>query len=381
MSIFISIAIIAVFAADSMAATSIGGFSPLSTFYDIDVSTSASFYTGKSFGPGCARGGQIPDGFIAVAMNGLSLGMKSPAAICGMCVAIKGPAPTTADPVDNTGVCGEYYGYVYEVCEDCSQASGLQLGISGKGQSNVVWRAIPCPTKQPVSIFFDGCKANRARFQVRGLSAPIVSCTIDGQELSVDKAFFVHQNISGSTFPLNLAVITALGEQLAITVPAFREYGDLSDLITVRKDAPARTTSAQAPTASSEFGSGKLETRSGSQTRMVATSNQAGRQVLTITNSPDSQASIPSQRQHVNTAAPQQGAKNRNSLYADSMAQTGGNLAYINNDNDRKRIETFLNSPNFAPKSVGAGNSPDNGVNQFQAPLLAAGQYAAPMLF
>lgn len=45
----------------------------------------------------------------------MTVGMKSQAAVCGMCVAIKGPAPSTPNPADNVGVVGEYYAYVYDV--------------------------------------------------------------------------------------------------------------------------------------------------------------------------------------------------------------------------------------------------------------------------
>ncbi|CEO96893.1 hypothetical protein PBRA_005497 [Plasmodiophora brassicae] len=192
-------------------------FSPLSTFFDIDVSTAASFYSGKNFGPGCAAGGTIPQGFIAVAMNGMTVGMKSQAAVCGMCVAIKGPAPSTPNPADNVGVVGEYYAYVYDVCPECTQTSGIQLGIPGTGTSNVVWRAIPCPAKQQqVTLFFDGATQTRARFQVRGLSAPIIDAKVNGHDLHMDGAFYKHELKNGTNpvYPFTVDVTTALGEQV-----------------------------------------------------------------------------------------------------------------------------------------------------------------------
>jgi hypothetical protein len=375
----------------STAIANSGGYSPLSTFYDIDVSTSASFFSGKSFGPGCARGGTIPDGFVAVAMNGAAMGLKTSASVCGMCVAIHGPAPSTGNPSENTGVCGEYYGYVYEVCEDCTQAAGIQLGVPGKGQSNVVWRAIPCPTKAPVSLFFDGSKSNRARFQVRGLSAPIISATVAGKELTMEKSFFVYENSTESCYPFDMSLTTALGEAMTITVPAFREYGDLSDLITVKKDAPARTTTAQVPQASNEFGSGQISTKSGPQSRTVATSNQVGRQVLTITNHADgSQHNLeqrPATDQRPAMGSPTMktppfddnpiGKKQHASLYADSMGQAamgaGNNLAYVTDGNDRKRIESFMNSPDFLSAPLGINDFGKN-FNQVQMPMPMGGQ-------
>lgn len=271
------------------AASSEAPFSPLSTFYDFDVSTTASFYAGRQFGPGCARGGGIPDGFVAVAMNGATMGLKSSASICGMCVAIKGPAPTSANPADNVGVVGEYYGYVYEVCDDCTQTAGLQIGIPGSGSNTVVWRAIPCPNTTESAagpfLFFDETRSNRARFQVRGLSAPIISATVSRSPLKNDGPFLVLEG-ARSVFPFTVDIVTALGEQLSITVPAYRECGAMNDLISVKRVSPARATSLVAPDAQSRFGTGEIMTVAGPQTRTIRTSTQAGRQVVTITTSP-----------------------------------------------------------------------------------------------
>jgi hypothetical protein len=341
-------------------------FSPLSTFFDIDVSTSATFFSGKSFGPGCAAGGTIPHGFIAVAMNGVSVGMKSAAAVCGMCVAIKGPAPQSPNPAENQGVVGEYYAYVYEVCEECTQSAGLQLGIPGKGQSNVVWRAIPCPSKQQMSLFFDGSTASKARFQIRGLSAPIIAATVNGRELPTEGSFFKYENGTSTIYPFTVSASTALGEQISVTVPAYREYGELADLISVRRDVPARPTAAAAPVAIGEFGSGSLSTSSGGQIRTVSTTDQAGRQIVTITTSPvdnGGAAAGPAQLPQI----PQQNVAHDNTrppLYANGYGQPA--LSTMNDQAERSRLEQFLTSPEFmqlpdATGKVGYGLGADFG--------------------
>jgi hypothetical protein len=274
--IFLSLLIVSCTAADT--------FSPLSTFFDIDVSTSASFYSGKSFGPGCALGGMIPDGFIPVAMNGKTMGLDNTAAACGMCIAIHAPAPLTSNPAENQGVTGEYFAFVYEVCNDCTQQQGMQLGIPGQGSSQIVWRSIPCPVKQQVSVFFDSTTPSRARFQVRGLLSPVITLTINGQARTMDGAFWIYDQ---AVYPFTIVAKTALNEQVTIIVPAFREYGDMSDLIIVKKDSGSRNTSVNAPAAVSKMGTGEITTKSALQTRTITTMSQMGRQMLTITNTPN----------------------------------------------------------------------------------------------
>ena len=53
------------------------------------------------------------------------------------------------------------------------------------------------------------------------------------------------------------------------------------------RESEPRSTSMTAPPAQSEYGIGEIRTVSGLQSRSIRTTNQMGRQVVTITNSPN----------------------------------------------------------------------------------------------
>ena len=189
------------------------------------------------------------------------MGMKNAAVVCGMCIAIHGPPPTSANQANNIGIVGEYYAYVYEVTK-CSPLSGCAFRhhtadhavlrsamivpnrLACNWASQVKGRVMSCGVPfhaRPVrrrSRPIRSCSSMRPRrqerafrwmstestpvatdsVQIRGLSSPLVSATVATKELAYDGPFLILEG-STSVFPFTLNVVTALGEQVGFKLP------------------------------------------------------------------------------------------------------------------------------------------------------------------
>lgn len=144
-------------------------------------------YYGHTTQGHCSMRERLPKTYAGMLPVSLNLEQYDNSAACGACIEFRGTGRGSSGTKISTR---KQLAYVHDSCGDCPK-NDLDLSKNGDGRHEVIWKFVPCPITD-VQLLFEGCNAYYKKIQIRGVTVPIVSATVNGKgTIKTPDNFFV----------------------------------------------------------------------------------------------------------------------------------------------------------------------------------------------